>query len=417
MRQAILVLGMHRSGTSALTRVLNLLGAALPKHVIGAALGNEAGHWEPERLVYLHEDMLAEAGSRWDDWRAFDPATLGSARVAYYKAEIERLITEEYGDAPLIVIKDPRICRFVPLYEEVLAELGFELLPVLCLRDPPAVADSLAARDGMSRNYGVLLWLRHVLDAVQATLGQKGAVLRYEDLLANPTTIMEQLSRDLAIQWPIGVGDATSDLQKSLRKDLQHHRESATPLEPLPELAADVATSVLKMASNPSPDLPAELQKASQYLTHLEQTSSVLQKEWDQRERRLKGDLTKLRSQMDESITSLQALNASLTAQKAEQQTRIDSLETLHTSVLSQELEKKARIEALETLNASLLAQKDEDEMLINSLETLYSNLLSQSAEHMAQIESLKSRLNEINRSKVWKAVVRLRLAKPITSE
>ncbi len=51
--------GMHRSGTSALTRVLSLLGAALPQHILGAGPGNETGHWEPLRLVGYHDRMLA----------------------------------------------------------------------------------------------------------------------------------------------------------------------------------------------------------------------------------------------------------------------------------------------------------------------------------------------------------------------
>src|ERR1700674_2682468 len=104
-RQAILVLGMHRSGTSALTRALSLLGAALPKRIARATPSNEAGHWEPERLVHLHDEMLGEAGHRWDDWRAFDPLAFGAGRFAHYRAEIGRLVAEEYGDAPLIVIK------------------------------------------------------------------------------------------------------------------------------------------------------------------------------------------------------------------------------------------------------------------------------------------------------------------------
>jgi hypothetical protein len=47
--------------------IANLLGAALPKKLLEVAPGNEAGHWEPIELVSLHDQMLAEAGSRWDD--------------------------------------------------------------------------------------------------------------------------------------------------------------------------------------------------------------------------------------------------------------------------------------------------------------------------------------------------------------
>src|SRR5215207_5783818 len=111
-RVALLVLGMHRSGTSAVARMLSLLGAALPEHVIGAARGNESGHWEPERLVKLHEEMLAEAGSHWDDWRRFEPTALGPERLSHYRSTIAQLIAEEYDDAPLFVLKDPRLCRF-----------------------------------------------------------------------------------------------------------------------------------------------------------------------------------------------------------------------------------------------------------------------------------------------------------------
>jgi len=110
-RTAIVVLGMHRSGTSALTRMLSLLGAHLPEHLLGANPTNKAGHWEPERLVNLHDQMLGEAGSCWYDWRAFDPAALPPGRLDHYRAEITRIISEEYGEAPLIVLKDPRICR------------------------------------------------------------------------------------------------------------------------------------------------------------------------------------------------------------------------------------------------------------------------------------------------------------------
>lgn len=54
-RTCLLVLGMHPSGTSAITRILNLMGAELPKQLPGAWTSNEAEHWEPERLVLLHD--------------------------------------------------------------------------------------------------------------------------------------------------------------------------------------------------------------------------------------------------------------------------------------------------------------------------------------------------------------------------
>ena len=112
-RYCILVLGAHRSGTSALTRVINLLGAALPKNLMPPSPNNnEAGFWEPQNLWLLHDRMLREAGSRWDDWRKLVLSALPSDRFRHYKAEIGRLIADEYGGARLIVLKEPAHLSF-----------------------------------------------------------------------------------------------------------------------------------------------------------------------------------------------------------------------------------------------------------------------------------------------------------------
>src|SRR5690242_13889401 len=71
--RCLLVLGMHRSGTSAITRVFSLLGADLPKNLMPAAAFNQAGHWESNDLAAIHDKLLASAGSTWHDWRAFNP--------------------------------------------------------------------------------------------------------------------------------------------------------------------------------------------------------------------------------------------------------------------------------------------------------------------------------------------------------
>ena len=73
-RKALVVLGMHRSGTSALARVLSLRGAALPRQVLPPNAGNEKGYWEPERVVALNERILQSAGLAWND--AFAPGAL-----------------------------------------------------------------------------------------------------------------------------------------------------------------------------------------------------------------------------------------------------------------------------------------------------------------------------------------------------
>ena len=109
---AIVVLGTHRSGTSVFTKVISLLGAELPANVMAANSANEAGFWEPSRLVDLHDELLSEAGSHWADIEPLRLDRLPLDRYFFYRAEIARIIGEEYRQSPLIVIKDPRVCRF-----------------------------------------------------------------------------------------------------------------------------------------------------------------------------------------------------------------------------------------------------------------------------------------------------------------
>ena len=64
---AILVAGMHRSGTSLLTRVLDISGCDLPATLVEAHPTNDLGHWEPRKIVFLNDEILASAGSSWRD--------------------------------------------------------------------------------------------------------------------------------------------------------------------------------------------------------------------------------------------------------------------------------------------------------------------------------------------------------------
>ena len=140
---ALLVLGMHRSGTSALTRALSFLGAGLPARLLGSTTSMLQGHWEPARLIEINDALLNEAGSRWDDMRAFEAARLGPGRLQSYRADIKAAIAEDYGVSPLIVVKEPRISRLVPLYDGILAEMGYRR-PLHSYAPQPPRRDRLA---------------------------------------------------------------------------------------------------------------------------------------------------------------------------------------------------------------------------------------------------------------------------------
>lgn len=236
-RTGILVLGMHRSGTSAVARVLSLLGAALPRNLHPAGRGNETGHWEPDRLIALHDRMLREAGGRWDDWRAFDQAVLEPARLEFFRGELARVVDEEYGDAPLFVLKDPRICRFVPLYEEVFTGAGITPRFIQVVRNPLAVAASLLVRDEMTRGFAELMWLRHNLEAESATRGKSRAFVPYGTFLHDWRSQVEQWARALDIVWPRSPDTAAEEIRAFVSRDRRHHVQTLSDLEASPATA------------------------------------------------------------------------------------------------------------------------------------------------------------------------------------
>ncbi|NBW87979.1 MAG: sulfotransferase family protein, partial [Planctomycetia bacterium] len=173
-RHAILVLGMHRSGTSALTGMLGAMGAALPGDPMPATADNPTGYWESQGIARLNNRLLESAGTRWNDDAAIPPAWFADPARDRDRDEARRLLDDAFAAATLFALKDPRLCRLLPFWREVLSAAGIDRSAVLVLRDPLEVARSLAARQDVPEfrpaaiactNRALLLWLRYVLDA------------------------------------------------------------------------------------------------------------------------------------------------------------------------------------------------------------------------------------------------------------
>ena len=220
-RIAILVLGMHRSGTSALTRLIGHLGAALPTDAIEAHADNARGYWESAAIVKADDQLLRVARSSWFDPRPLDLSRLEASALRSRKDRIWEAVTVAFGDAPLMAVKDPRQCRFVPTIVETLAEHGVASRAVLMLRSPQAIARSVATRDGTTPAFAQLLWLRHMIDAERATRGLQRAVVDYDSMLGDWRGAAAALLPLTGGTMP--EGEAAGAIDAFLDPGLRHH--------------------------------------------------------------------------------------------------------------------------------------------------------------------------------------------------
>ncbi|WP_424682119.1 glycosyltransferase [Frateuria sp. YIM B11624] len=234
-RRAILIVGMHRSGTSALTRVINLHGVPLGRQLLEAAFDNEAGFWENQAIVHLHERILDHLGSSWDDPRELPAGWLEEVEGAGFLDALVAAIREEFGDAPLWAVKDPRLCRFLPLWLKALESLRIEPRLVFAVRHPAEVVGSLVRRNGLSPAVASMLWLRHLAEPLRASRGSLRCVTDYAGLLADWRACMDSLARCLAVEWPARSAAVASQVEANLHPDLKHqHAAVAEELLPGP---------------------------------------------------------------------------------------------------------------------------------------------------------------------------------------
>lgn len=201
--RCILVLGMHRSGTSAATRCLNLVGMDLGSHLLVPDRGNAKGYWEHADAVRINDTLLQSLGLQWwssgslpHGWRQSD-----AARIA--AADIEEFVRRDFSGVPLWGVKDPRMCLVAPLWIDVLTAMGMDVYAVFVSRRAQEVARSLSKAHELTVEAGVLNWIRYTVESERATRAIPRALASYDQVLADPIGTLERVGRELGLDWPI----------------------------------------------------------------------------------------------------------------------------------------------------------------------------------------------------------------------
>jgi len=223
--RCILVLGMHRSGTSALAGVLTHLGVTQPNTPMEPHASNPKGFFESVRVRDFNDALLAAAGSSWKDWRPIPQDWFSSAEAQAFQEAACAVVDDEYGTSKLFALKDPRICRLFPFWRTVLEKRGTMLLPLLTHRNPREVAGSLADRYNFHPAFTHLLWLGHLLEAEAASRGLKRHFTSYDLLLNDVAAEAKKIA--LSFDLPLPDDQAVHEMGEFLSSDLHNHRTSA----------------------------------------------------------------------------------------------------------------------------------------------------------------------------------------------
>ncbi|MBL8842151.1 MAG: hypothetical protein JNL90_11565 [Planctomycetes bacterium] len=231
-RAAVLVLGMARSGTSALAHVLELLGVALGDELKPAKAGaNDKGYFEHVALHACHVELFAALGHDWDTLAPRPPRFWDVPATAPARARLAELLDREFRRQPLFGFKDPELCLLFPLWEELLAARATRALPVVIARHPEESAGSFARLRESGPQHGLAVWLQTMVAAERATRGRPRAFVTYAQLLADPCATAERIGGELQLEWPRAPRACAAEFAAFLDRELHRHRARATPPE------------------------------------------------------------------------------------------------------------------------------------------------------------------------------------------
>ncbi len=226
-KHCTIILGMHRSGTSALAGCLNIMGVNFGKTIMPGNEANQAGYFENQDIVLAHDILLRDLGCRWDmvgslpqDWQDGQAAAKAAKTLT---GILERQFLDQ--DQPFAV-KDPRLCRLMPLWSSVLHKLQIRPCLILVLRHPMEVAKSLQKRDGLDLLKGHLLWLVHNREALAACKDMDHALLTFDQLLADPVQGLQAASSLQALDG-FNPSQYAQEILQFIRADLKHQHQGA----------------------------------------------------------------------------------------------------------------------------------------------------------------------------------------------
>lgn len=383
----IVVLGMHRSGTSVVTRTLEALGISLGENLMPPAENNnEKGFFEDLAIVSINDDLMRSDGFDWQclaggsqtNWANLCESAQGQRAIAYLGEMLEK--------HPRLGLKDPRMPRLLPFWKAVFRHMQLEPLFLISSRDPLSVAHSLNKRDGLSLEKSQLLWLDHYLPCFRETQGYTRMVVGYDHLIDEPRGQLQRIARFCGLDTPEPMA-VDSYIETFLDQGLRHsqvtlHNLQHDPrVDPLARQMFELMDCLARDEQNIDSD---------QTLALLDDLSTQLEQ---------RAPLDRALAAQDRQLLALKHTLEQQTNQHHEQTTRLEQ----------QRLDLEQQRCELEQQRISLQQQVNDERMRREHLEHNTGELHTQLHNLRTALTMTQASIGEMQRSTSWRVTRPLR--------
>lgn len=413
-KHLIVVLGMHRSGSSAITKGLEVMGVELGTQLMPANVNNVTGYFEDIEINQLNIGLLKTKGHDWSTLTPIKSDDFQGDQFTPFKTRATDVLRSKLKNSNILGIKDPRLCRLLPFWMEIFSDLKLKVSYVIILRNPDDIAASLFKRDSIPRVKSLYLWMEHMLPVFQETTGLDRTILDYDELISNPQLAIETLAIQLGLEKEFNQQKLSSYATDFIDPDLRHHQVTSDPEKEftpriIKKLASLLSYAKKEKASFDSVKFNTEIKRIekeyrdrSDLLHYIDALDSIVLRDHHHRADietklgSLSESLEKEKSRLKSKKKTLTVRNLQIRKFKELIREQHELLSSLKCTLVDHESGIEALGLSLENREAKikqLLSQKIDSDIQVQKLNELIQSAVSDTENLSQQLDNIKSSL------------------------
>jgi hypothetical protein len=252
----VTILGVGRSGTSAITRGMQAIGIDLGNNLRPGSGKNPTGFFEDNDFLKISRRLKRTLGVRADSVRLLDEREYDLPLVKQIEDDCVAMIKRRFSASPIWGYKYARTSRFLPFFERVFERCGVEPRYVFAVRNPLSVAKSRARLEPQrgTQEQSDLEWLTNVVPYFERARGKTCVFVDYDNVMADPARELERMARGLGLPVDDKVRDEIRIYKDEyLKPGIRHSRFAIEDLDKSPNLnvlARDAHRWLWKLATD-----------------------------------------------------------------------------------------------------------------------------------------------------------------------